>query len=99
MKRVVIALFAALSLSCVAWAPAVSAAPVAAVAKAAGTINLNQASAAQLQSLPGIGKVTAEHIISYRSEKGPFHQVEDLLQVKGVGPKTLEKIRGLVTLE
>jgi competence protein ComEA len=69
------------------------------VAKAAQTVvNINTASAEQLEALPGIGGVTAERIVSYRTENGPFASVDDLVKVKGIGSKTLDKIRGQIVL-
>ena len=55
-------------------------------------IDINHADAAELTALPGVGKVTAEAIVSYREEHGPFSSVEDLLLVPGLGPGTLEAI-------
>lgn len=57
-----------------------------------GSININTATSAQLQQLPGIGPSYAEKIIAGR----PYASVEDLLKVKGVGEKTLEKLRPLI---
>lgn len=70
--------------------------PAAAAAQA--PVNVNQATAKQLESLPGVGKVTAESIVAYRTQKGPFASVDDLGKVKGIGPKTLEKLRPLVAV-
>lgn len=64
-----------------------------------GLININQASQAELESLPGIGPVTAGNIIAYRDENGGFASLEDLLDVPGIGPKTLAEIQNLVTVE
>ena len=64
---------------------------------AGGPINLNTATAGQLQALPGIGPKKADAIVSYRTKHGPFKRVDDLVQVKGIGPKTLSKLRPLVT--
>ncbi|MBD90096.1 MAG: topoisomerase [Deltaproteobacteria bacterium] len=61
-------------------------------------LNVNTASSDQLQALPGIGPKKADAIVSYRSANGPFQQVDDLVQVKGIGPKTLDKLRPLVTV-
>lgn len=64
----------------------------------ASRININTADREQLQSLPGIGAVKAQNIISYRQQHGPFHSIEDLLEVNGIGAKTLEGIRDLITV-
>ena len=58
-----------------------------------GKINLNTATLAELDSLPGIGPVLAQRIIDYRETHGPFQSVEELLNVEGIGPSLLEKIR------
>ena len=65
----------------------------------AGKINLNKATAAELSQLKGIGMKYAERIVEFRDKNGPFKQVEDLLKVQGIGPKTLEKNKGLITVE
>lgn len=62
-------------------------------------VNLNLAEAWLISALPGIGKETAQAIVDYRDQHGPFRRVEDLLKVKGIGSSTLTKIRDLVTLE
>jgi len=62
-------------------------------------VDINRATADELESLPGIGAKTAEAIIQYRNSNGPFKCVEDLLSVKGIGPKKLEKIREHVTIK
>ena len=61
-------------------------------------VNLNTASAAVLEQLPGIGPTTAQKIVEYRQANGPFTRVEDLLKIPGIGPASLEEIRSLVTL-
>jgi competence protein ComEA len=61
-----------------------------------GRINLNTATPAELQTLPGIGPVLAQRIVEYRDANGPFQSVDDLLKVKGIGPSLLEKIQDLV---
>lgn len=58
-----------------------------------GLININEASSEELQMLSGVGPVTAEKIIAYRTTYGKFSKVEDLQEVNGIGAKTFEQIR------
>ena len=51
-----------------------------------------------LDSLPGVGPVTAEAIVAWREENGPFRSVEDLLDVKGIGEATLADLRDRVSV-
>ncbi len=60
-------------------------------------LDLNTATAAQLQLLPGIGEKLSAAIVAWREEQGPFKKVEELLQVPGIGEKRLAEIRDLVT--
>ena len=62
-------------------------------------VNLNTANAAQLQTLPGVGPAYAQRIIEYRQQLDGFTAVEQLLDVKGIGPKTLEKLRPYVYID
>mgnify|MGYP003525793375 CR=1 FL=1 len=61
-------------------------------------VDLNSASADQLDELPGVGPTTAEAIITHREQNGPFATVDDLLDVRGIGEAKLEQLRGLVTV-
>lgn len=57
------------------------------------TIEPNRATAVELDRLPGVGAATAEAIVDARAERGPFLELEDLLEVRGIGPATLERLR------
>jgi len=61
-------------------------------------ININTATAADLQQVPGIGPSTAQKIIDTRKSYGAFKSVDDLLAIKGIGPKKLEKMRKYLTV-
>ncbi len=62
-------------------------------------ININTASQSELESLPQIGPVTAGKIIEYREAHGPFSTIEEIQNVSGIGPKTFDKIKDLITVE
>lgn len=62
-------------------------------------LDLNTATAPELELLPGIGPALAQSIVAYRESHGPFQSLEDLLDVPGIGPAKFEQIRGLVTVE
>jgi competence protein ComEA len=79
--------------------PAVSGVPGAPAPGSSGSlININTASATELETLSGIGEVLAGTIVEYRDQNGPFVSVDDLLDVSGIGPATLEEIRDQVTV-
>jgi len=61
-------------------------------------ININTASSFELESLPGIGPTTAQKIIAYRDQNGPFLAIEDIINVSGIGPGTYERIKDLITV-
>ncbi|MDO9391409.1 MAG: helix-hairpin-helix domain-containing protein [bacterium] len=65
----------------------------------AARVNINTADQKALEALPEVGPGTAADILEYRSAHGPFAQIEDLMNVKGIGRKTFEKIRDLITIE
>ena len=72
--------------------------PVAGGAVAGSLMNVNSASATELEELPGIGEVIAQRIVDYRTANGPFTSVDQLLDVSGIGDAILESIRELVTV-
>jgi len=65
---------------------------------AGGKINLNTATLDQLESLPGIGEVLGQRILDFRQAHGPFHSVNDLLNVSGIGPSHLADLKDKVTV-
>jgi competence protein ComEA len=80
-------------------APAARAGSAAKVrATAANPVNLNSASVAQLQTLPGIGASTAQRIVDYRQKNGSFKKIEELMNVKGIGEKSFLKLKPLITV-
>jgi comEA protein len=62
-------------------------------------IDLNSASASELELLPQIGPALSQRIINYRKTKGKFQKIEDLMKVSGIGAKTFEKIKHLITVK
>jgi competence protein ComEA len=64
----------------------------------AAPVNLNSATAEQLDTLDGVGPATAQKILEYRAQHGGFRSVDDLAQVSGIGPKRLEALRGRVVV-
>lgn len=65
---------------------------------ATGQVNINTATAAELEALPGVGEVIAQRIVDYRTANGPFGTVDELIDVSGIGEVTLEEMRDLVTV-
>jgi competence protein ComEA len=63
------------------------------------TIHLNQASAEELQSLPGVGPALSERIVIYRDEHGPFKSVDQLTEVKGIGQAKLAKFKSRLKVD
>ena len=61
-------------------------------------LNLNAATEAQLEALPGIGAATATRIVEYRKKNGAFKKVEELMNVKGIGEKSFLKLKALITV-
>ena len=61
-------------------------------------LDLNTASVEQLEQLPGVGPVTAKAIVRFRTKSGPFRRIEDLLAIRGITKRKLEKLRPYVTV-
>lgn len=64
-----------------------------------GSVNLNQADGTALATLPGIGPTTAAAIVAYRTSNGPFKRIEDVQNVKGIGPSLFGKIKDHITID
>ena len=64
----------------------------------ADLVNINTASVEELDKLPGIGQTTAQRIIAYRTDNGPFVSIEDILNVSGIGTVTFNEIKDLITV-
>lgn len=103
-------LFTLISFACIFWLTACSHLPrshtsattaieSATSAAKPGTINLNTASAAELEKLPGVGPVLAERIINYRNEHGRFRRAEHLMMVRGVSDRKFRELQALVKVE
>ena len=67
-------------------------------ASASSPINLNTATAAQLETLPGVGSRTAQLIVEHRQKNGGFKKIEELMNIKGIGEKSFLKLKPLVTV-
>src|SRR5436309_1996494 len=93
-SRTALGALAALVIALAAAAPPAGAAPPA----DNGKININSAGVDELVTLPGIGKAYAERIIEYREKNGPFKKVEDIINVRGIGEKTFERIKDRLTI-
>jgi competence protein ComEA len=100
MMRILMVVLMVLGLG--AAAPAGQEAPrraaPAAKTSSSGPVNLNTATVAQLESLPGIGKSTAERILEYRQKSGGFKKIEDLMNIRGIGEKNFLKLKPLITV-
>jgi competence protein ComEA len=102
MFRTVLSLvaFAALVAAQPSTISAQSAAPSRAAKAVAtsGVVNINTASAADIEALPGIGPKTAALIVEYRQKNGPFKKLEELMNVRGIGEKNFLKLKPQLTL-
>ncbi len=68
------------------------------VAASTEVVNLNNATAAQIAALPGIGLKTAELVVQYREKNGPFKKIEEIMNVRGVGEKSFLRIKDRLTV-
>ena len=95
-----LAVLASLIVSAPSTALAAQARPAAAAQKIApgAIVNINTASAAELDALPGIGAKTAARIVEYRQKNGPFKKVEELMNVRGVGEKNFLKLKAQISV-
>lgn len=86
------------------WVPKITPTPIpgsSSTDRASGVeilVNINTASQSQLEELPEIGPVTAQRIIEYRENNGPFLKIEDIQKVDGIGTETFERIKDLITV-
>ena len=64
-----------------------------------GPVNLNTATLEELDALPGIGETLAQRILDYREANGGFQNLEELMEVDGIGQSTFEELKGKITLE
>ena len=69
------------------------------VVESLDAVNLNTATVAQLEDLPGIGRATAEAVIAHRTENGPFRRVEHLMLIRGVSERRFVELRPLIRVE
>ena len=72
--------------------------PETSAGRPAAMVNLNTASAVELEQLPGVGPKTAARILEYRQKNGPFKKIEELMNVQGIGEKAFLKIRTQLTV-
>ena len=100
MKRYLLMMALLVAVSMTGLSPSLA---LAAGSPAAGVmieiVNLNQATAEELQALPGVGPALSERIILYRTEHGPFKSVDQLTEVKGVGQTKLAKFKDQLTID
>jgi len=66
--------------------------------EAAAPVNLNTATAAQLEALPGVGPALAQRIVEYRQQSGGFKKIEELMNVRGIGETSFLKLKALITV-
>ena len=97
MTRILTAALLALALG-VGTAAAQASRPNAPAASAEAPVNLNTATLAQLETLPGVGPAMAQRIVEYRQEHGGFKKIEELMNVRGIGETSFLKLKALVVV-
>ena len=100
MRRVLWSMVVVLALCAGQWGAAEvqETAPREAARAQSELIDLNAATAMELETLPGVGPRTAERILEYRREHGGFERIEDLMDVRGIGERTFLRLKPLVTV-
>ncbi len=99
MLRVCLSVFAlAACLSAETFAQGAAPGPEARTVKPVAIVNLNTATIAELEALPGVGAKVAARIVEYRMKKGPFKKIEELMNVQGIGEKSFLKLRPQLTV-
>lgn len=100
MKRTLLKSFLAVTVAVVALAATVPAFAIddSQTSETKLVVDINHADAQDLMELPGVGAKVAERIVAYREENGPFEQVEELMNVRGIGEKTFLKLKPFLTL-
>jgi len=97
MTKYILGVVFTAAMATLATAPALLAQQPPPAARAA-IVDLNSASLGDLESLPGIGRRTAERIIEYRQKSGGFKKIEELMNVKGIGEKSFLKLKPLIAV-
>lgn len=98
MRTMMIAALLVLGLGGTALPAQESNRPPAATAAAVAPVNLNTATMAQLETLPGIGPATSQRIVDYRQQNSGFKKIEELMNVRGIGEVSFLRLKSLVTL-
>ena len=98
MNRSALVLIVALAFGSFPVAAQRAAKPTMATVVSTEPININSATAAQIASLPGIGPKTADLVVQYRVKNGPFKNIEEIMNVRGVGEKSFLKIKDRLTV-